>query len=186
MSTIGSERTAYVLSNTSNSTAQWLFNEYETELTRLAYRQTRSKASIDIQDLVHVGLIGLLEAYSEYDEEQNPNFWLYAHARVSGAMLDSLREARYFGRRIGLRYHLEEYKEELHGTHCHIDEVDFGEETTWVSATRCLEHRNRQIVALHFIRGLALHRVGTLFDITESRVAQICTASLKKLRGKVQ
>lgn len=146
----------------------------------------REKASIDLQDLVHVGLIGLLEAYATYDEKQNPSFWLYAHARVSGAMLDTLREARYFGRRIGTQYTLEEYKEELHSNPCYMPDVEFGEETTWVSATKCLENRNRQIVALYFIRGLALHRIGTLFDLTESRVAQICSASLKKLRGNTQ
>lgn len=183
MVTLGSIKTGYVLSSATNDTTKRLLNQYRGQLFRLAKRQKIDKASIGIEDLVSVGLIGLLEAASTYDKQKNPDFWLYAHPRVRGAMIDEIRSTRYFGRRVGLDYSFEEFSFELHGSACYMPPVEFGKRTTWVNGIECLGARNRQIVSLYFIRGLALHRIGRLFDITESRAAQICSKSLTKLRS---
>jgi RNA polymerase sigma factor (sigma-70 family) len=184
MGTLGSTRTAHVLSSATNDKTTQLFNQYRGQLIRLAKRQKIDKASIDVEDLISVGLIGLLEASASYDEQKNSNFWLYAYPRVRGAMVDEIRSARYFGRRVGLDYSFEEFLAAVHSGVSYMPLVEFGEQTTWVNGIECLKARNRQIVALYFIRGLALHKIGALFDITESRVAQICVRSLNKLRSE--
>jgi len=186
MATLGSTKTGCVLSSATNDMTKRLLDQYHGQLFRLAKRQKIDKASIDIEDLVSVGLIGLLEAASTYDERKNPNFWLYAYKRVRGAMLDEIRSARYFGRAVGLDYSFEEFLTAVHSGVCYMPLIEFGEKTTWVNGLECLNARNRQIVALYFIRGFRLHEIATMFDITESRVAQICSKSLAKLRSKVR
>jgi RNA polymerase sigma factor FliA len=45
----------------------------------------------DKEDLVHVGVIGLMSALSKYDESRNVQFETYARFRIRGAILDELR-----------------------------------------------------------------------------------------------
>ena len=60
------------------------------------------------------------------------------------------------------------------------------ESMSWVAMMAPLGERERHILALYVIRQLALHRIGALYNITESRVMQIVVASLKKLRSQMQ
>lgn len=52
----------------------------------------RLPASVDMDDLVQAGLIGLNEALSRFEEGPGSNFESYAARRIEGAMLDALRE----------------------------------------------------------------------------------------------
>lgn len=47
--------------------------------------------SVDIDDLISAGTIGLIEALSRFDPERNVDFGAYARIRIRGAMVDSLR-----------------------------------------------------------------------------------------------
>jgi len=59
---------------------------------RIALRlKARLPAHVDLEDLVQVGLIGLNEAFTRFDEERGASFDTYAARRVEGAMLDLLR-----------------------------------------------------------------------------------------------
>jgi RNA polymerase sigma factor (sigma-70 family) len=51
--------------------------------------------SIEYDDLVQQGSLGLLEAATKYRPEQNDNFRLYAKPRVLGSMLDSIRRRHW-------------------------------------------------------------------------------------------
>ena len=51
----------------------------------------RLPASVQIEDLVHAGVLGLLEAYQNYDSSRNAQFRTFARFRIRGAILDSLR-----------------------------------------------------------------------------------------------
>ncbi len=53
--------------------------------------QERLPASVQMEDLVNAGVIGLLEAYEHYDNARNAQFKTFARFRIRGAILDSLR-----------------------------------------------------------------------------------------------
>ncbi len=52
---------------------------------------TRLPASVDFDDLVSAGLIGLMQALERYKPEKGFKFKTYAEFRIRGAMLDELR-----------------------------------------------------------------------------------------------
>lgn len=51
----------------------------------------RLPSSIDVQDLISIGMEELIKLSRRYDTEQNDSFWGYAKKRVYGSMLDYLR-----------------------------------------------------------------------------------------------
>jgi len=52
----------------------------------------RLPASVQLEDLVQAGMIGLLEASRNYDERQGASFETYAGIRIRGSMLDEIRK----------------------------------------------------------------------------------------------
>ena len=47
---------------------------------------------VPFDDLVHAGIVGLIDALHKYDASKNVRFASYAKFRIRGAILDSLRE----------------------------------------------------------------------------------------------
>ena len=60
----------------------------------------RLPASIDIDDLVQAGCMGLMDAQKRYDAAQGATFETYASQRIRGAMLDALRERDWVPRSV--------------------------------------------------------------------------------------
>ena len=59
---------------------------------RIAYHlKARLPATVLVDDLIQVGMMGLLEAYQHYDPTQGASFETYATIRIRGSMLDELR-----------------------------------------------------------------------------------------------
>lgn len=69
------------------------FVESHLEVVRyLALRvAARLPSSIEIEDLVHDGVVGLMDALDKYDASRGVRFRTYAESRVRGAILDGLR-----------------------------------------------------------------------------------------------
>ncbi len=60
---------------------------------RIAYHlMCRLPPSVQADDLIQAGMIGLLEAARNYDSTQGASFETYAGIRVRGAMLDEIRK----------------------------------------------------------------------------------------------
>jgi RNA polymerase sigma factor for flagellar operon FliA len=57
-------------------------------------------ASVNLDDLIQAGMIGLLDAASRYDEGQGAQFETYATQRIHGAMLDELRSNDWLPRSL--------------------------------------------------------------------------------------
>lgn len=55
---------------------------------------------VDIEDLVQTGVIGLLDAYRNYDSSKNAQFSTFAKFRIRGAILDSLRKLDWGSRTL--------------------------------------------------------------------------------------
>jgi len=78
-----------------------LVQEYLPLVKRIAYHMmTRLPASVEVDDLIQAGLIGLLDAVDRYDDEQGAHFETYATQRIRGAMLDELREGDWASRNV--------------------------------------------------------------------------------------
>lgn len=72
--------------------AENLIEEHSGLVSRIAYHlAARLPASVVVDDLIQVGMIGLLDASQHYDASQGAAFTTYATIRIRGAMLDELR-----------------------------------------------------------------------------------------------
>jgi RNA polymerase sigma factor for flagellar operon FliA len=58
---------------------------------------------IDLDDLIHAGVLGLFDAVIKYDGSKNVVFHAYAKHRIKGAILDSLREMDWASRDLRKR-----------------------------------------------------------------------------------
>jgi RNA polymerase sigma factor for flagellar operon FliA len=69
---------------------------------------------VDLEDLVHAGVLGLFDAALKYDSDKQVTFKGYAKHRIKGAMLDSLRDLDWASRDLRKRHKkLEEITREL-------------------------------------------------------------------------
>src|SRR4029079_10333056 len=53
---------------------------------------------VDLDDLIHAGVLGLFDAVTKYDANKNVVFQSYAKHRIKGAILDSLRQLDWASR----------------------------------------------------------------------------------------
>src|ERR1041385_441121 len=58
---------------------------------------------VELDDLVHAGVLGLMDAVTKYDATKNVAFRAYAKHRIKGAILDSLRELDWASRDLRKR-----------------------------------------------------------------------------------
>ncbi|MBS3957790.1 MAG: RNA polymerase sigma factor FliA [Xanthomonadaceae bacterium] len=63
----------------------------------------RLPASIEIDDLVQAGMLGLIEAARNFDSEQGASFETYASIRIRGAMIDEIRKGDWAPRSVRRR-----------------------------------------------------------------------------------
>ena len=59
---------------------------------------------VDLDDLVHAGILGLFDAATKYDPEKQVVFSSYAKHRIKGAILDSLRQLDWASRDLRRRH----------------------------------------------------------------------------------
>jgi RNA polymerase sigma factor for flagellar operon FliA len=78
-----------------------LLNEYSPLVRRLALKMmAKLPTSVQVDDLIQAGMIGLLEAGARYEEYPGAKFETYATQCVRGAMLDELRKNDWASRGI--------------------------------------------------------------------------------------
>ena len=69
-----------------------LIDQYAPLVKRIAYHLlARLPASVQVDDLIQAGMIGLLEAAKKYDAGKGASFETYAGIRIRGTMLDEDR-----------------------------------------------------------------------------------------------
>ena len=59
---------------------------------------------VDLDDLIHAGVLGLFDAATKYDSNKEIAFSAYAKHRVKGAILDSLRQLDWASRDLRRRH----------------------------------------------------------------------------------
>jgi len=68
---------------------------------RIAYHLvSRLPPSVQVEDLIQAGMIGLLEASRNYNPQQGASFETYAGIRIRGSMLDEIRRSDWTPRSV--------------------------------------------------------------------------------------
>jgi RNA polymerase sigma factor FliA len=212
---------------------------------RLAHHmKAKLPPSVEVDDLVQAGMIGLLDAINRYEETHGAQFETYAVLRIRGAMLDELRTSDWLPRsmrqnmrkietamstlqqRLGhpptesevaklLKVSLAEYQdmlsdggghqllyyEDFHDAegdgfldrHC-IDEggdplralleTDFRQ--CVINAIEALPPREKILMGLYYEEELNLKEIGAVMGVSESRVSQLHTQAVARLRASLR
>lgn len=78
-----------------------LIEEYMPMVRRHALSlQVRLPASVELDDLIQAGMLGLLDALGRYDNAHGASFSTYANQRIRGAMIDELRSRDWMPRSV--------------------------------------------------------------------------------------
>lgn len=76
-----------------------LISEHAPLVKKLAHlMKAKLPPSVDVDDLIQAGMIGLLDAANRYEEVHGAQFETYAMQRIRGAMLDELRSSDWMPR----------------------------------------------------------------------------------------
>jgi RNA polymerase sigma factor for flagellar operon FliA len=234
----------YTISGKTNK--QDLLAQHAVLVKRLAH-QMRAKLppSVEVDDLIQAGMIGLLDAINRYEETHGAQFETYAVQRIRGAMLDELRSSDWLPRsirqnmrkietaisslqqRLGhmpseteiseeLKVSLTEYQDMLSdgGGHQLIYYEDFhngdGGESfldrycvdeagdplrclvngafreAVVGAIEALPEREKILMSLYYEEELNLKEIGAVMGVSESRVCQLHSQAVARLRTKLR
>ncbi|EKN5095631.1 RNA polymerase sigma factor FliA [Yersinia enterocolitica] len=205
--------------------------------------QVRLPASVELDDLLQAGGIGLLNAVERYDALQGTAFTTYAVQRIRGAMLDELRSRDWAPRsvrrnarevasamqkveqRLGrpateqevaqnLDIDLTEYRQilldtnnsqlfsydewrEEHGESVepmlegqedanplqHLLEGNLRQRV--IEAIEALPEREKMVLTLYYQEELNLKEIGAVLEVGESRVSQLHSQAIKRLRARL-
>ena len=211
----------------------------------------RLPASVELDDLIQAGMLGLLDASGRYKDNCGAKFETFASQRIRGAMLDELRARDWgsrglrqsarrveqaiqaLGHRFGrpateaevakeLKMGLQDYQallQEIHG--CQLVYLeDFAQEDTdspfldqharearqerlggsdplaqllesgfreeLVEAISALPERDRLLLNLYYEEELNLREIGAILEVSQSRVCQLHTQAISRLRASLK
>ena len=203
----------------------------------------RLPASVQVDDLIQNGMIGLLDAITRYETGFGAQFETYATQRIRGAMLDGLRDNDWLPRSVrrdmrrieemvsqleqrngrspgeselaaALGVSLAEYQKmlfeargcqlvyfddftqegdedflERHFTDNKADPSSILEEQgvreILVHGIEDLPEREKLVMALYYEQDLNLREIGEVMSVTESRVCQLHSQAIARLRARV-
>jgi len=182
---------------------------------------------VPFEDLVHAGVVGLIDALHKYDQKKQVQFASYAKFRIRGAILDSLREMDWSPRDLRrkarlleeahhkLRSELDrnptepelaaEFGLDLRGLQLLLGEIDGlcdsiphdPQDTPLFMCLRRemkqqlaraiaeLPEKERQVLVLYYFQELTMKEVGAKLGVAESRVSQIHSTAVVRLRAVV-
>jgi RNA polymerase sigma factor for flagellar operon FliA len=80
---------------------EWLIREFAPVIRAIAHRLAyRLPPHLDVDDLISVGVMGLMDAMGRYDPTREAKFKTYAEFRIRGAMLDEIRSMDWVPRSV--------------------------------------------------------------------------------------
>ena len=207
----------------------------------------RLPAHVELDDLVSVGMLGLMDAVEKFDASRGAKFKTYAEFRVRGAILDELRSMDWAPRSVRQKASkLETAAQKLQvrlGRYPEGDEVaremgislsayfdvlneiknlpvlsledigvdrESGEQKslldclagkggcpqaqlrlneikeTLAKSIESLPGRENMVVALYYYKEMTMKEIGAVLGITESRVSQLHSKAVSRLRAKLR
>ena len=101
----------YTAKGTLNRDAQ--IRQYSPLVKKLAHHMiAKLPASVEVDDLIQVGMMGLTEALTRFEPSQGVQFETFASQRIRGAMIDELRGGDWMSR--GSRKSQKEIEQAVH------------------------------------------------------------------------
>ncbi|MGQ0550217.1 MAG: sigma-70 family RNA polymerase sigma factor [Armatimonadota bacterium] len=159
--------------------------------------------SVELDELINDGVIGLIEAARRYDPTRGVGFSTYAGHRIRGAMLDGLRVRDPLPRRIRRAHKAEQAdpRNQTAGRGIQFHELDdalmIPDDEACEPEARILEEellhdlhcgllelppRDRQVLLLRMVRGMTLRAVAMQLELSITRIAEIQTRGIVRLR----
>jgi RNA polymerase sigma factor for flagellar operon FliA len=224
-----------------------LIRQYSPLVRRLAHHMmAKLPPSVQVDDLIQVGLIGLSEALTRFEASQGVQFETFATQRIRGAMIDELRENDWMSRgsrksqkqiesalrklehKLGrspteteisseLGMSLADYQSLLNkvrGTQLvYLEDMAGGGDgedsfldrhmvdgdsdplellrnqrlrQSLVTAIKTLPEREQYIMSMYYENDMNLKEIAAVLGITESRVCQLHSQSIARLRSKMR
>lgn len=78
-----------------------LIQKYIPMVRKVAFRlASRLPSCVDVEDLVNMGMLGLIDAVDRFQEDRSISFGGYARIRVQGAIVDEMRKADWVPRSV--------------------------------------------------------------------------------------
>ena len=223
-----------------------MLKQYSPLVRRLAHQMiAKLPANVEIDDLIQVGMIGLTDAMSRFDNTQGVQFETFATQRIRGAMLDELRGADWMSRgnrkqqrdiesavrrleqKLGrapaeseiareMGIPLAEYQEllgKVRGTQLIYLEDMAGDDgdadfldrhvvdenenplamlqdrrmrEALVAAIKLLPEREQFVMSMYYEQDMNLKEIAAVLGVTESRVCQLHSQSIARLRARLR
>jgi RNA polymerase sigma factor FliA len=223
-----------------------LITEYLPYVKRIVHRiAVHLPSTIDIDDLMNVGVIGLIQAVDRYDPGRDNKFMTYAVFRIKGAVLSELRSRDFLSRsnrrkirdletacskleqKLGRDVDDEEVAQELgiavdqvyrtkqmsSISFISFEELGFSSrdekekllsylidnDENALTLTRLKElkdavarsieqlpEKEKLVISLYYLEELTMKETGKVLNITESRVSQIHSQAILRLRAKLK
>ncbi|MCJ8501289.1 FliA/WhiG family RNA polymerase sigma factor [Desulfatitalea alkaliphila] len=221
--------------------------EYLPYVNRIVNRiATHLPPTVEVGDLINVGIIGLIQAIERYDPSRDNKFMTYAVFRIKGAVLSELRSRDFLGRttrkkiralekaclkleqQLGREASDDEVAEEMEmdldqlyqvKRMSSISFVSFEElgytardekegflnslvnsdgddalslttikevKSTLARHIEQLPEKERLVVSMYYNDEMTMKEIGMVLEITESRVSQIHSQAVLRLRGKLR
>lgn len=221
-----------------------LIQRFAPLVKRIAYHlMSRLPSSVQVDDLVQNGMMGLLDAINRFEAGLGAQFETYAAQRIRGAMLDGLRENDWLPRTLrrdfrrieeaiakleqhygrppseqelasALDMSLTDYQKMLQDARGHQlvsfeDLVEDSEESflerhladhsaepsklledeglrrLLIDGIESLPEREKLMMALYYEQDLNLREIGEVMGVSESRVCQMHTQVVARLRSRL-
>jgi RNA polymerase sigma factor for flagellar operon FliA len=111
-----------------------LLKQHSLMVKRIAHHMyAKLPASVEVDDLIQVGMMGLADAISKYDSQHGAQFETYANQRIRGAILDELRSTDWMSRTSRKEQKI-------------IENYNWAKEHSWKNQAHCLIN---EITKLH-------------------------------------
>ena len=221
-----------------------LIQRFAPLVKRIAYHlMARLPSSVQVDDLVQNGMMGLLDAINRFEAGMGAQFETYAAQRIRGAMLDGLRENDWLPRSLrrdfrrieeaiaqleqqygrapseqelakALGMSLADYQKMLQDARGHQlisfeDMVEEGDDdylerhlkdetnepsklledqslhSLLAQGIEQLPEREKLMMALYYEQDLNLREIGEVMGVTESRVCQLHSQAVARLRARI-
>ena len=89
----------------SNADAAQIVERHSELVRRIAHHlAARLPSSVEVDDLIQAGMLGLIEAARNFQADQGASFETYASIRIRGAMIDEIRRGDWVPRSVHRRY----------------------------------------------------------------------------------
>lgn len=240
---MGTTIDAYTQHQKDFKSQQEVVDTYAPMVKRIAYHlMGRLPKTVQLDDLIQAGMIGLMEAASNYNASKGASFETYAGIRIRGTMLDEVRKNDWVPRSVYrnsrritqavqqiehnlgrdakdhevaalLGVSLDEYHSMLRDTSTAqvygyedvgLDDDMMAEgygntilgplegvqrerfQAELSAAIEKLPEREKLVLSLYYDQELNLKEIGQVLEVSESRVCQIHSQAMHRIKARVQ